>query len=1374
MYLSGFERIVTPKQILFKTTSELTTRNNRTGLTAFDSYLEGYGIRQIKPMAGMPTGRYFVVDLDSEPDWDSILNSKPSFSGIEYFEPNYLRAMHVTPNDPLYPLQLFPLSSIQEAWDYSTGSPLIVVGVVDSGILREHPDLIANLYINPNEAMDGTDTDGNGYIDDWCGWDFVHAPEMSDLGLGDFLEPDNDVTDENFHGTHVAGIVGAAGNNGIGVTGVCWNVRIMPLRAGFRTTTGSGYLQDDDAAAAIIYAADNGCNVINMSWGDPNYSAIIADACQYAYDRGVVLVASAGNDAGPTLNYPAKLSTVISVGAINKYRALAGFSSYGSDLDLVAPGEQILSTYKLTANEMYYEMNGTSMSAPHVTGSVALLLGLQPGLSPEEVRARLLSTTDDLGDPGFDIRYGHGLLNTRRLLESFNPPMIEITSPGEQMGCLASFDITGTVTGSDFFRYCVMYTDVANPSALDWKDVQTHNNSPIFYHQQVENNIIARFNISPEFAEGRYLIRIQYQNIQRKVYNHYRTINYDKTAPVLIAPSLLGFKRYDGSDLKYYISAKFNEKVMGELKIKDANGEIHFSYGTLTDSLQVWHLPPGLPQGNISIWIIAVNNSALVYESNEFPNFMNIQYDYIPTHGFSFSQVGAPRVPLRKTLDFHGNGSADYIAMELPASGYGKLGIYEPGIAGHSKLHEYPNPAYPLDVGKTTAPGNEIMYLIGDNAYLIDTPADSLYPGEQIWTETGISGGIFANYQQGISNGLLLVKNLPTQRVIQAYQRTNASTVVARNMLINNTTTFLRNTFVPTILVDNFDGDSSPDILTADTDGDIMMFEIYNQQDQPMTWNSRLPVGNAYQLTKGDYTGDGSKNFFVGGYNRDNLNPHMNFWYFEGFRSSGNDSYTSMGSIMFNNVASQNAIHSYDLDNDGKDEIILALSPNLYVLKYINGKFTPIYKGESYRTYDIAAWRDTDNNAYFLTNYQTQPDTTVAVEWKVDAPFTGPATPINFIATPYNENTAVLSWIDHGSGSYRIHRKNSADLIEVIENVVGNQYWDADLSPNQIYQYAITRIDLSFDPTESLPTPWKTVTLMPKPSITALEMIGSHELRITFNQRMASDVLNPGCYLVSHGMEHPHSVNSVLDQHGVQLRFRDPFPEITEPFVLDLRNIRSISGVEADVLTYTFSYVQDTEAPRILSCSIKPDMKSVEILLSEDVRSADASQLSNYSLVSHANDPENQIVSASSIGNSIVIALKNKLRFSNQNYKIVLNNIHDFAGNVISPIHNIASFGRSEFTNLESIVVYPNPVKTLIHEKVYFLNFPNGKTGHLAIFNSSGDIIYDTEIGPFNEVKRSVNWDLRNSSGAKVSSGIYYYVIRMGDDSKKGKIAIIR
>ena len=274
------------------------------------------------------------------------------------------------------------------------------------------------------------------------------------------------MTDENFHGTHVAGIIGAVGNNGIGIAGVAWNVSLMPIRAGFRTTSGQGTLQDDDAASAIVYAADNGCHVINMSWGDPAYSPIIGDACAYAYDKGVTLVASAGNDPGPYLSYPAKLSTVIAVGSVNRSLNLSGFSSYGADMELVAPGDLVLSTYRLEPDQLYYEQSGTSMSSPFVAGAAALLLSLHPDLSPAEVRARILSATDDLGPAGVDIKYGHGLLNIQKLLENASPPLVYIDKTTENLGLTGSTRIDRTVCGSDVFRDTVKYSSAKNPTQL--------------------------------------------------------------------------------------------------------------------------------------------------------------------------------------------------------------------------------------------------------------------------------------------------------------------------------------------------------------------------------------------------------------------------------------------------------------------------------------------------------------------------------------------------------------------------------------------------------------------------------------------------------------------------------------------------------------------------------------------------------------------------------------------------------------------------------------------------------------------------------------------------------------------------------------------
>jgi subtilisin family serine protease len=255
---------------------------------------------------------------------------------VEYAEPLYIYKLFATPNDPYYTSgSLWGLDKIQSslAWNISTGSNSIVVAVVDTGVAYEHPDLNANIWRNPGEIPDnGIDDDGNGYVDDVYGWDFG--------------ESDNDPSDYYGHGTHVAGTIGAVGNNGTAVVGVNWNVQVMALRC-MQGTVG-GIVNTPEA---IIYAADNGARVINASWGGPPYSQAIYDAISYANTNDVLFVAAAGNesnnnDSNP--RYPANynLPNIISVAATTSSDQLASFSNYGaSTVDVAAPGEDIWSTY---------------------------------------------------------------------------------------------------------------------------------------------------------------------------------------------------------------------------------------------------------------------------------------------------------------------------------------------------------------------------------------------------------------------------------------------------------------------------------------------------------------------------------------------------------------------------------------------------------------------------------------------------------------------------------------------------------------------------------------------------------------------------------------------------------------------------------------------------------------------------------------------------------------------------------------------------------------------------------------------------------------------------------------------------------------------
>ncbi len=273
-----------------------------------------------------------------------------------------------------------------EAWDIETGESEIIVAVLDTGIDYNHRDLAANIWNNIAElnGVAGVDDDGKGYIDDFHGYNFV-----SDNG---------NPKDDRGHGTHCAGIIAAEGNNGVDIAGVCWRAKIMGLKV--LDTTGHG--DTSYAAMAIYYAVNNGADVLSNSWGGDYYSQALKDAVDYAYSQGVVVVAAAGNNNNTKIQYPAYYDHVISVAATDSDDNRASFSTYGSWVDIAAPGVDILSlrangTLMGLAYDSYTTiMSGTSMACPHVAGASALLLSIDSDISADDLEAALKASADPI------------------------------------------------------------------------------------------------------------------------------------------------------------------------------------------------------------------------------------------------------------------------------------------------------------------------------------------------------------------------------------------------------------------------------------------------------------------------------------------------------------------------------------------------------------------------------------------------------------------------------------------------------------------------------------------------------------------------------------------------------------------------------------------------------------------------------------------------------------------------------------------------------------------------------------------------------------------------------------------------------------------
>jgi hypothetical protein len=298
-------------------------------------------------------------------------------------------------NDPEILRQKYlELIQARQAWDMTIGSKEVVVAVIDTGVNIDHEDLHGNIWTNVREVPDnGLDDDRNGYVDDVHGWDFVED-DADPSATGD--------DDTLMHGTAVSGIIGAMGNNGVGIAGVTWEVRIMPLRMLGADGTGSF----EDGAEAVNYAVKMGADIINFSLAGTSSNESIAKAVQRAYEAGVINVAAVGNegdDLDETPYYPACLRSeaadwVIGVTATDNDDKETDFTNYGrSCADVAAPGAEFYSLSRSAAGEQYIESwDGTSAAAPVVSGIIALLKSRYPGLSPEDVRTALKLSVDPI------------------------------------------------------------------------------------------------------------------------------------------------------------------------------------------------------------------------------------------------------------------------------------------------------------------------------------------------------------------------------------------------------------------------------------------------------------------------------------------------------------------------------------------------------------------------------------------------------------------------------------------------------------------------------------------------------------------------------------------------------------------------------------------------------------------------------------------------------------------------------------------------------------------------------------------------------------------------------------------------------------------
>jgi len=553
--------------VKFKNEIQPQAQNNqiKTNSNTLDTLNAKYEAKEIIPISSKeetPLSNVYKIKINEEADIKKAVEEYKTDSNVEYVEPNYYYYSCNTPNDTFLDKQWGLNQSFDydidgpEAWDIETGDNNIIIAIIDSGVDYNHPDIKDNIWRNNDETINGEDTDLNGYDDDIVGWDFFNN--------------DNDPIDDNGHGTHCAGIAAASSNNGIGVAGVSWDCKIIPIKILNRDGKG----QISDAASAIFYAYENGARVISLSFGNTFPSKLLNEVINYVTNRGVVVIAAAGNDNKDKKFYPASYENCIGVSATDDRDLKASFSNYGDWVDIAAPGVNILSTmptYQVQLNEEGYKENydylsGTSMSTPFVAGVASLVLSENSTLTSKKVREKLYYSADRLTDK---FKIGRGRLNAyRALTRGPGPATAIISSPKHYSDVKGVIDINGSVSGEGFKYYTLDYRKGLISNEGNW--IELVNSS-----EPADDDLLYTLDTKP-IDEGLYIIRLKlfcdngvYRDLISIIVNNYEnTFFVDDDGGEADFTRITDGVLFSGEgDTVFVFNGKYNESLYIDKKI---------------------------------------------------------------------------------------------------------------------------------------------------------------------------------------------------------------------------------------------------------------------------------------------------------------------------------------------------------------------------------------------------------------------------------------------------------------------------------------------------------------------------------------------------------------------------------------------------------------------------------------------------------------------------------------------------------------------------------------------------------------------------------------------------------------------------------------
>ena len=1002
--------------------------------------------------------RNYLIRFPAEWALEPLQRRYARHPAIEAVEVNRLNqpCAEIPPNDPNYDEQWnLALMNMPEAWRMEQGSPEVTVAVVDSGIARQHPDLHSQLWQNADEIPgNGIDDDGNGYVDDTHGWDFSDAPALT--GNGDWRIRDNDPQDETGHGTHVSGIIAAKPNNRIGIAGIVWHCRLMPVRAGFKFGGGT-YFQNDDAAAAIVYAADNGAQIINMSWGDTVNAFIIEDAIAYAYARGCVLVAAAGNSGVIGSFYPAALKKVISVAGLGQEKQLDSDSNFGATIDIAAPGEEILST---DLNGMYQNLSGTSMAAAHVSGIAALVLSANPDYTNAEVQETLINTAEPLF---ISALVGAGSLDAYAALTAPAELMAQIDA--HQMSSqttdainIEKIEIFGSAGGVGFAEYWLEYGIGEVPDL--WFPLGTVQTKPKL------NVCLHKWDTSA-LSEDQYTVRLSVKSKNGEIKRDRTVVEVNRTAPLILRHASQTW--FAGNRVESVVIWQTDEISIGKIEIFQANGNIVRTARSDSENLlHIVNLPdlgisPGAYMYRLSVenragfQQIDDNNGALYEIAVENAPIYPLHLTAGTSTERALHAVGTP-------VDMNRNGRLELITAEI---GTNSAQIFEIGDNGtFREIFSFTEPLLPWATADTDNDGLiEILCNRPGVTFLLEQPSEGEYPTERIWEAQGKwSIAIVDADADGTPEIFTRDETTNSISVYESDGDNNYHTVATlENPTLGN------NGISADFATGDFDNDGRLEILIGDNDGDVFVHETTGDNQYRQTWIGTLPEGSPELFAAGDLDGDGKAEFAICGKTGtevgtiEELDIRYNHWLLTVFTSDGDDTYRPVWTQRIRDVQDGgNGMTIADANNDGRNELCIAVAPNFYLVRYDGIDYRPIWHHTATNTFNPIVTDLNGDGANALLFNSNNVLTVFATSITSNPQLTGQLNePWGITAKPVASTSVQLSWKPvQNALTYTLYRGESKDSLKKIrEGIQETDFTDTGLTTGQTYWYALKSRD---------------------------------------------------------------------------------------------------------------------------------------------------------------------------------------------------------------------------------------------------------------------------------------------------------------------------